>query len=159
MVKLKLAARWFSSSRGVDKHIANYPKGWLTPGSYRFSVCSGSSFTTDGDCRLRLDIAGFDDPGSPNERISVRLSSAPGRHASPPPGCSRSDVKPVFRSGPWRPFCSPSNGGCSGGIGGYVDPRNCKAEVFQLGVLAAAKAACFTEPARAPTYGAVGRNP
>jgi len=38
-----------------------------------------------------------------------------------------------------------------GGIGGYVDPRNGKAEVFQLDVLAAAKAACFTEPAQAPT--------
>jgi hypothetical protein len=46
-----------------------------------------------------------------------------------------------------------------GGIGGYVDPRNGKAEVFQLGVLAAAKAACFTEPAQGPTDGAVGRNP
>lgn len=46
-----------------------------------------------------------------------------------------------------------------GGIGGYVDPRNGKAEVFQLEVLAAAKAACFTEPAQAPTYGTVGRKP
>ena len=72
------------------------------------------------------------------------------------PDCSRRDVK---RSLPFWALAATLfaiQRWVLGGIGGDVDPLNGKAELFQLGVLDAAKAACFTEPSQGTTYGAVG---
>jgi hypothetical protein len=81
-VKLKLAARWLSSP-GVDKPYRELSEGRLTAGSYRLSICSlFIAHCRTGTAAYYLDIAGLDGLGSPKERISVRLSSAPGRHAS-----------------------------------------------------------------------------
>jgi hypothetical protein len=44
-VKLRLAARWLSAV--LTDNIVNYPKGGLTPGSYRLSVYSCSSPTAE----------------------------------------------------------------------------------------------------------------
>ena len=77
----------------------------------------------------------------------------------PRPDCSPRDVKRSLLFWALAANLSAIQWWVLGGIGVYVDPRNGRAEAFQLGVLAGAKAACLQSQLKRLTYGAFGRNP